>query len=435
MEEHRMSQAGRQELVKRIYGRYHKARKQERGRILTEFVKVSAMHRKSAIRMLNRVVESSSEKSTARRSYGKTVYESSTIKIIEQVWETMGYPWSVRLKAALSEWMPYIRKRFGCSPAVCEQLLRISARQIDRRLKDKKRMIKRRFYGTTKPGYLLKSQIPIRVKSWDIRKPGYLEIDTVAHCGSSLSGEFIYTLNSVDIRSTWVERQAILGKGESAALQGMQQIQARLPFALRGIDSDNGSEFINHSLWNYCKKQRLEFTRARPQESKDQAHIEQKNFTHVRKMLGWQRYSSQSALDLINALYAGPLRQLDNLFCPSVKLKSKLRLGSKIVRRYFPACSPLTRLRDCLGEGDPKVQELLALRASLDPFELAEIIDQLLVKIQSLAQKKVPLNAPANNTFKRPDYFITLKQKKRVLALRGIIKMPIQELEPKSNFR
>jgi len=205
-----------------------------------------------------------------------------------------------------------------------------------------------------------------------------MEIDTLAHCGSSLKGEFIYRLNAVDIRSTWVQRQAILGKGETAALEGMRLIHERLPFALRGIDSDNGSEFISQSLWNYCKAHRLKFTRARPQESKDQAHVEQKNFTHVRKMLGWQRFSSQDSLECINALYNRPLRWLDNLFVPSVKLKSKTRIGSKIVGRYFPAMSPFKRLRECLGNEDKKIQELSCLRASLTPFELAETVEKLL---------------------------------------------------------
>jgi hypothetical protein len=192
-------------------------------------------------------------------------------------------------------------------------VLRISARQIDRRLQPHKRELRTRMYGRTKPGTLLKHHIPVQTEHWNVSQPGFTEIDLVSHSGDSSDGEYLHSLNVTDIHTTWVETQAVLGKGQERVRQALEVIAAALPFALRGIDSDNGSEFINDHLYRYCRTRDIQFTRGRPYKKDDNAHIEQKNWTHVRKLVGYVRYDSAAALAALNALYAD-LRLCQNLW-------------------------------------------------------------------------------------------------------------------------
>jgi Integrase core domain len=281
-----------------------------------------------------------------------------------------------------------LKKRYSLTPKIEHQLLSISARQIDRRLKGRKTQLHRRLYGRTKPGTLLKHHIPIKTDSWNVKTPGFTEIDLVSHSGSSEKGEFIYSLNVTDIYSTWVESRAVMGKGQYGVKTAMEDIEQSLPFKLLGIDSDNGSEFINYHLKAFCEKRKIQFTRGRPYKKDDNAHIEQKNWTHVRKILGYLRYDSPTALETINDLYKNELGWMMNLFQPSVKLVEKTRVGSRLKRTYDPPTTPLDRLRG--GQlGDPaKLQELKKLRASLDPFKLSHIIELKLDRIFALANAR-----------------------------------------------
>src|SRR4030095_14451491 len=253
---------------------------------------------------------------------------SQVLSILQAIWEASGYPWSVRLKALLPLWLPWVKKRYSLTPNIEHQLLSISARQIDRRLKVRKTQLQRRLYGRTKSGTLLKHHIPIKTDSWNVKTPGFTEIDLVSHSGSSEKGEFIYALNVTDIYSTWVESRAVMGKGQYGVKTAMEDIERWLPFKLLGIDSDNGSEFINYHLKAFCEKRKIQFTRGRPYKKDDNAHIEQKNWTHVRKILGYLRYDSPTALLAINDLYKNELGSMMNLFQPSVKLVEKTRVGS-----------------------------------------------------------------------------------------------------------
>ena len=228
------------------------------------------------------------------------------------------------------------------------QVRRISPRQIDRCLRADKRTLRRRQYGRTKPGTLLKHQIPLRTDRWDVQEPGFTEIDLVAHSGDRADGEFLHSLNVTDIHTTWVETRAVLGKGQLRVRAALDEIRRALPFRLRGIDSDNGSEFINDHLRRYCGRRRIQFTRGRPYKKDDNAHIEQKNWTHVRKVLGYVRYDSEPALAAINAVYAD-LRLLQNLFLPTVKLVTKERVGARVRRRYDRPQTPLERVRQSTG--------------------------------------------------------------------------------------
>jgi hypothetical protein len=264
-------------------------------------------------------------------------------------------------------------------------LLAISARQIDRRLMDHKRELKKRIFGRTKPGTLLKHQIPLKVGRWRTRGPGYSEVDLVSHSGECADGEFINSFNLTDIHTTWVETRAVMGKSQVRMKEALEDIRKNLPFRLRGIDSDNGSEFINAQIWDYCRENNIKFTRGRPYKKDDNAHIEQKNWTHVRKLMGYVRYETIEALNAMNKLYRGDLRIYQNLFLPSMKLVRKQRVGSRVRRRYDTPQTPLERVI-ASGQGDPlRLAELKSLRDRIDPFELSKSIDRQLERIYALA--------------------------------------------------
>ncbi len=374
-----MSRRSKREVFQAIYWRYRRACRPDKHKILDEFCQTCHYNRKYAIRKLNGPPPTGMPKLCPRRRPGVT-YSPEVIGILREVWEAAGYPWSVRLKALVRLWLPWIRFRYQLTPDRERQLLAISPRQMDRRLQHVKRHVAKRIYGRTKPGTLLKHQIPIRTEHWDVHGPGWVEIDLVSHSGNSADGQFLYSLNLTDIYSGWVETIAVLGKGHRRVLAALEQLIARLPFVLCGIDSDNGSEFINDYLVAYCRAHHLQFTRGRPYKKDDNAHIEQKNWTHVRKLLGWQRYDSPRALRAINRLYAHELRIMMNWFQPSVKLIKKRRVGSRLVRQYSVAQAPLDRLPP-----GGALDVLKAEREKFDPFGLAHEIELQLSTIWELA--------------------------------------------------
>jgi len=374
----------RREYLRTIHPRYRKADRQQRGLILDEFCSNCGYNRKYAIRLLNGAPPS---KSPARKRNRRSSlrYGSQLLSVLARVWETAGFPWSLRLKALLPLWMPWIRRHFGISAQIEHQLLSISPRQMDRRLKERKLRLKRRIYGRTKPGTLLKHHIPIKTDCWDVTTPGFVEIDLVSHSGNSAEGDFIYSLNVTDIHTTWVETRAVLGKSQAHVVDALEQIRAMLPFRLRGIDTDNGSEFINHHLLSYSRSHRIQFTRGRPYKKDDNAHVEQKNWTHVRKLLGYARFDSPEALAAINALYGNQLRLFQNLFLPSVKLTTKTRVGSRLQRTYDVAQTPLERVIAAGVLTKEAAARLCTQRDRLDPFALSQSIDEKLDLIQRLA--------------------------------------------------
>ena len=285
-----MSRASRRDYWQRIYPRYQAASWRERQRILDEFCANCSYHRKHAIRLLNGPPPSG--RRTGRRRRRGVTYSSRVVSVLKSIWEAADYPWSVRLKALLPEWMPWIRRRFRLPPRLEQQLLQISARSIDHRLRSEKRKVRRRIYGRSKPGTLLKHHIPLKTDHWDVEVPGFTEVDLVSHSGNSASGDFCYSLNLTDIHTGWTETRAVLGKGQQRVRDALEEIRQALPFPLRGIDSDNGSEFINGHLYRYCQARAIQFTRGRPYKKDDNAHIEQKNWTHVRRLLGYVRYDT-----------------------------------------------------------------------------------------------------------------------------------------------
>lgn len=405
MEEFIMARQSKREYLRSIYERYRHGRRTEKTAMLEEFCKVCGYNRKYAIWLLSRPLS----RAGARRrvTLRSVTYSKASIATLAKVWQASGYLCSQRLKAALPQWLPWIKKYFEVNAELEKELLAISARQMDRRLSPHKRTVKRRLYGTTRPGSLLKQMIPVKTDHWDVTSPGYLEIDLVSHSGASGAGEFIYTLDCVDISTGWVEREAVMGKGQLGIVAALKGIEQRLPFPLRGIDSDNGSEFINTHVFNFCQQRAqtrsVQFTRSRPYKKDDNAHVEQKNWTHVRKLLGWDRYDTLGALKIINQLYE-QLRIFQNLFQPSMKLSSKTRKGSRVIRRYDQPSTPLERV---LKSPQKTLQQIQALKSTLkttDPFELSRRIDQQLECLYNLAgqqngvvREKPPLRQQRSN--------------------------------------
>lgn len=377
-----MGRWSRWEYLREIHPRYQKASREEKSRILTEFCRVAGYNRKYALRLLNgeRPRRVPPTKRKRRRKYSLRMVE-----VVRLIWDAANYPWSVRLKALIPLWLPWVRKHTELPPRVEKELLAISPRQIDRVLGPYRKQVRRRLYGRTKPGTLLKHQIPIKAERWATTEPGFGEIDLVSHSGDRADGEFINTLTFTDIHSTWTENRAVMGKGQTFVREALDDIRNKLPFLMQGIDSDNGSEFINHHLAAYCEAHKITFTRSRPYKKDDNAHVEQKNWTHVRKLFGYLRYDSQEALREMNDLYRHDLGLFQNLFLTSVRLMAKKRIGSRLRRSYDAPKTPLDRLLEAPGRHSLKLSALKALRQRLDPFVLSGRIDKKLRRIHALS--------------------------------------------------
>jgi len=395
-----MSPAAKWEYMKTVYPRYHQATKLEKKRILDEFCKTYGCHRKHAIRLMNGPIPS--EHRPKRR--GKRQYTDSTLALLKAIWKEAGYPWSVLLKQMIRDWLPWIRERFHPTLEQERQLLSISAAQIDRRLASEKLRLRKRLYGKTRHGALLKHQIPIKTDSWDVDRPGFTEIDLVSHSGDCAEGLFAQTLNVTDIHTAWDESVTILGKSQEEVRKAMEIVENALPFALRGVDSDNGGEFINDLLYRHFRDRQVQFTRGRPYKKDDNAHIEQKNWTHVRKLYGYVRYDTPEALAAMNDLNRHELRLFQNFFQPSVKLKEKVRKGSRLTRRYTPPKTPWQRVLESPHRDPVKVARYQALFKTLNPFVLLETIDQKLERIYRLSStpkrrglRPLPKILPAQN--------------------------------------
>jgi len=401
-----MNGRARREYLVAIYSRYRQAELREKQVILNEFCRNTGYNRKYAIRLLNGAAPGPRPQRPRQRRRSPT-YSPGVITVLGAVWEAAGYPCAVRLKALLPLWMSWVRKRFRPTAGTARGLLRISARQIDRWLEERKKRVGHRVYGGTrrsKAGTLLKHLIPLRTDHGQEKLPGFAEVDLVSHSGNSARGEFAYSLNLTDVHTGWTETRAILGKGRQAVLDALQEIQAALPFPLRGIHSDNGSEFINWHVGSWCARQQVQFSNSRPYKKDDNAYIEQKNWTHVRKLMGWDRYDTPQTVEAMNDLYRHELRLWLNLFQPSAKLLKKVRVGSQLRRRYDLPHTPLDRLQaEQAGEPSESAQlaALVQLRPGLDPFQLSRQIDRKLQAIYALAQTRLIPQVPSNRRQRR----------------------------------
>jgi len=379
-----MSNSAKKEYVQEIRKRYFLSSRKEKSAILDEFCTVCGLNRKYAIRLIRK-------KETIlfrRKGRHKKYYSISLLDFLKDLWVTTNLACSKRLKAAIPLWLPYYcaGNKNPLSDLDRKLLFEISPRTIDRLLHRLKSKYKKLGLSTTKPGSLLKKQVPIKLNQWDESRPGFIEADTVAHCGSSLSGQFVYTLNIVDIASGWTEQRALWGKGQRGVFEALKNITELLPFKVRGFDCDNGGELLNYMLLEYFthRKNPVQYTRSREYQKNDNAHIEEKNWTHVRQFIGYQRFDKFETVAMLNDLYLTEWRLYLNFFIPSFKLIDKKRDGSKIFKIFDPPKTPYQRLLNSPYIPSTKKRELTHFFNSLNPYYLENILKKKIMEILKL---------------------------------------------------
>jgi hypothetical protein len=365
----------KREYLLAIWERYQRVGRRFKSKILDEFCAVCGYSRKYAIGLLSRKPRRRQRKPGPRRRYDGQVLEP-----LKVIWLAAEQMCSKRLKAALPLWLPFYEQEHGpLVEPVRKKLLQISAASIDRLLKKERARYRGKGLCGTRPGGLLKHQIPIRTDNDDVDRPGFLEADTVAHCGNSLAGDFIWSITFTDIFCQWTENRATWNKGAEGVLGQVKDVEAHLPFELLGFDVDNGSEFLCFHLCRYLldRPRPVPLTRSRPYRKNDQAHVEQKNWTHVRQLLGYQRLEQPELVPLINELYR-TWGLLHNFFCPNLKLLSKTRKGAKTIRKYSPPQTPYQRLLESKHLSQEQKQKLQSRFQQLNPLQLKREIEQKL---------------------------------------------------------
>jgi hypothetical protein len=319
-------------------------------------------------------------------------YDEAVRQELIKLWELLNYSCGKRLVAILPELITKL-EQFGelrVATSVKEKLLRISAATVDRVLQPERRKQQLRRRSHTKPGTLLKHQIPIRTfAEWDEQQPGFVEIDLVAHDGGLALGDYCQTLDLTDVYSGWTETEAVPNKAQVWVFQAIQKLRERLPFPLRGLDSDNGSEFLNTELLRYCKQQRITFTRTRPYRKNDNCYVEQKNYSVVRQTVGYQRFDTGAELIVLQRLYA-TLRLYTNFFQPTMKLKSKERFGSRVQKRYDAPQTPYQRVLACAAVSVADKKRLQRQYRQLNPAALKRELDKQRQELFRLATRKRP---------------------------------------------
>jgi len=381
-----MSLKSKGELLEVVRPRYLKASKLEKQKILDELTLATGYHRKHAIRVLKNKVQSQNHLKGKTKTY-QPLYRGEVVQVLEQIWEIYGRICSKRLQPFLSEAIKVLERcqEIELSKGAKELLLKISSASIDRCLRP---IHSKTPHGlsTTKPGSLLKNLIPVHTfTAWDEERPGFMEIDLVAHCGNSVQGQFLNTLTCTDISTGWTDVTALSHRSQEAVSEAIHLMRQRLPFPLLGIDSDNGSEFINDLLYRYSLDQQITFTRSRPYRKNDQAHVEQKNWSVVRHVVGYDRWETQQECTLLEGIY-GDLRPYINFFQPSFKLVGKERIDNKTIKRYDSAKTPYQRVLECQDVSLPAKARLINLYLQLNPAELRRSIDLKTAKLWKLSR-------------------------------------------------
>jgi hypothetical protein len=370
-----MSTETKEQVLARLRWRYATAGLEHKGKLLDQAVELLGYHRKAAIRALG--AAPAPPRAPSLRLGRRRAYHPETLRpILKPIWFTAFQPCGVRLHALLPEWLAaYEADHRRLDADVRQVLLRASPRTLDRLVAPLRVSWRRR--GGTRPGNLLRQSIPVRGE-WTEEGPGWLELDTVALCGGALDDRHLWMLNAVDIRTAWVELRALENRGQHCTLAQIGDLEACLPFALLGVDSDNGGEFINHHLAAYLgqRPKPVLFTRARPYKKNDNAHVEQRNWTHVRQHFGYERYDNPAVAPLINTLCKGPLGQLLNHFLPTQQLQAKRRVGTRTVRVYGPAQTPYARVLAAPEVTPAKQAALRAEHGQLNPFQLARAVER-----------------------------------------------------------
>jgi hypothetical protein len=377
----------RRSVTNELRGEYRKAGKRRKGQILDEFCALTGYNRSYAARRLRSAKETRSyrkvKKALQKPRGRKRRYGPECMGPLIKVWAVMDMACGRRMAAGMADVVEAM-VRFGeldCPDDVIGKLRGMSASTIDRLLAVQRRKLNPKGRSTTKPGTLLKRDIPIRTGTdWDEHMPGFVEMDTVAHCGDTTRGQYVVTLDVTDIETTWSEQRACLNKAQAHVFPEVKEIRARLPFKLRGMDTDGGSEFINDEMYRFCEKEGILFTRGRPHRKNDGCHIEQKNWSIVRQTVGYGRFETQGQCDLLNEVY-DRLRLLTNFFMPSQKLMAKDRDGARIVRRLDEPLTPYRRVLASRHVDAATKRRLTTLFKTLDPVRLRREVSQILSRL------------------------------------------------------
>jgi hypothetical protein len=371
------------EYVAAIRDRYQRATKEEKGKMLDEFEKVTGYHRKAAIRLLLRIPK------PVGKHRGRPGRYKAVLGPLITIWEASDRLCSKRLHPFIPEMIQVLKRKGELQLDISSEarLTKLSPATIDRLLVPSRREGGRKPFSTTRPGSLLKSSIPIRTfADWQENQPGFLEIDTVAHCGERVEGFYLNTLCGVDVASGWTECRPVWGKGQIRVRQAVHTIRQNLPFPLLGVDSDNGGEFINQCFWEYCRDNKITFTRSRAYKKNDSCHVEQKNGNVVRRLIGYDRYVSKLAYECLGRIYS-LVRVYINFFQPTMKLISKTRHGAKVHKVYETAQTPYQRLLKLGVLNKAKQAELTATYHGLNPVRLLEQLNDNVEQLWKLADR------------------------------------------------
>jgi hypothetical protein len=391
----RLTMKERQSVIAVMQERYRKAGKKLKRQILDECCQLTGYNRAYASHILSHYKPAPKRKAkTQNPSVAKQTaaayYDEKVKRALVIIWVIMDCICGKRLQPILSEIIPILEKHREIKLAreVREKLLKISSATIDRLLAEEKKTLAAGSRSHTKPGTLLKNQIPIRTFSeWDDARPGFVEIDLVAHDGGDINGEYLFTLDATDVCTGWTETMAVGNKGQVAVFDALVEIRQRLPFDLLGIDSDNGGEFINRPLLRYCLKEKISFTRARSYRKNDNCFVEQKNYSVVRRNVGYLRYETPPELESLNELYR-QLRLYTNFFQPVMKLRSKERDGARVRKKYDKAQTPYQRILASTKVEKRKKERLKAIYQNLNPAQLKREITRLQNQLIELATKR-----------------------------------------------
>lgn len=380
-----LTMATKQEIITRQMKAYARATRKGKSVILDSLELTTKLSRDHITRILNGNYSYQSKPIVAGRGR-KPIYTMEHKKLLLYVWELLNYPCSKRLKAALPDVLENLIRFGHIDPEsnLLATIQTISPSTIDRLLSHDRKRLNPFGHATTKPGSMLKKQIPVRRgNDWDDAIVGFVEIDLVAHCGSTTRGEYVNTLDVTDVCSGWTECRAVLNKARVHTIRAMESIEQTLPFPLLGIDSDNGSEFINDHFYHWTKERDLVFTRSRPNRKNDACYVEQKNWSIVRHAVGYTRFEGQETVDLLNQFYQ-LLRLINNFFTPSQKLLERKRIGAQVLKKHDAALTPYRRLLLNPELDAATKQRLTQEFASIDLLDVRTSMDELLAKIQQL---------------------------------------------------
>lgn len=365
-----MSLAAKREYLTNIHGRYQRSGREHKTKILDEFCAVCGYHRKFALRLLNRGLKRKGHKPGPKVRYD----QARLLPTLKEIWLCGDQPCGKLLKAMLPLWVRFMPE---LDRTIQRDLLSMSAATLDRMLKPLRFRYRRRGLCATRPGKRLRQHIPLRDGPPDTASPGHIEADTVAHGGESMAGDFVYSLTFTDVCTGWTEIRATWNKSARGILEQLKDIAARLPFRMKSFHADNGSEFLNWPLWDYLRnpKRKVKFTRSRPYRKNDNAHVEQKNWTHVRQLFGHERLEHEPLVALMNRVYER-WNLLRNHFHPTFKLRSKRKQGSRYQKQYEPPRTPYQRLLEAPELSPAARHQLKQQHSQLNPFELKKSVEQ-----------------------------------------------------------